>query len=131
MNPIDSYFGTVTTIDTDRAIARDTARESALAEYATAVAAARAARDVALAAVGIAAVRKSGNGSAGTGKSRIFDKNAVITVINTAHGLRAGAVNAVRFEILETGLTVGAAHKLGVDSGYLRFYVDKGLIAIA
>jgi hypothetical protein len=43
----------------------------------------------------------------------------------------AGSVNEQKFMILKQVSTVREAHALGVDNGYLRQYVERGLIAIA
>ena len=128
----DEYAATVV-------IPRETARASIDAEYAAAIAAIESARAAKYAAVGIAdprvnrphvdrAIRSSVKTA---GKSRIFDDDATITVVSTNHGLRPGAINLRRFELLKQVGTVRGAHQLGVDNGYLRFYADRGLITIA
>lgn len=114
---------------------RETARAAIDADYAAAVAAIESERAAKYAAAGIDVTPKTRTSTrtpgSTAGKSRIFRDDATITVISENHGLRAGAVNLARFELLKQVSTVRGAHQLGVDNGYLRFYVERGLITIA
>lgn len=61
---------------------------------------------------------------------RLFAKSDVITVLTRNHGMREGAVNLRRFLAIASGITVQDAHDLGIDNGYLAYYVRNKLIAI-
>lgn len=63
-------------------------------------------------------------------RSTRFVKSDVITVITRQHKMKEGAVNLRRFMAIEDGSTVEEAHDLGIDNGYLAYYVRNGLIAI-
>ena len=62
--------------------------------------------------------------------SKIYSDTDTITIVSRNHKMRDGAVNLKRFLALSTGLTVRDAHGLGIDNGYLRYYVRNGLIEI-
>lgn len=92
-------------------------------------AAAIAAGQAELAIYGIETVEVSTSGKQRR-VGRRFSNDATITVISTAHKMKEGAVNLRRFLALHDAATVRDAHRLGVDNGYLAYYVRNGLITI-
>jgi hypothetical protein len=129
---------TQTTMTRDQLIRNHAATVASRRQASLDAAAAQAADHQASLAAGAAEVAALVNmgafycGAEGTTRKSRYASSATITVLSHDHGERPSSlVNIRKFEVLKSGITVCDAHLLGTDNGYLRRYVERGLIAIA
>lgn len=73
---------------------------------------------------------KKVNGSAGRGRPGKFPDEAKIKVLkDNPH--RQGSKDFTKFKAIKDGMTMGEARKKGVESGYIRYGIERGIFQIA